>query len=39
VIGFDGHGDEVEEVAVASVYETVVSLTGGIDLAEKVNRW
>jgi hypothetical protein len=35
----DGHGDEVEEVAVASVYETVVNLTGGVDLAAQVERW
>jgi hypothetical protein len=35
----DGHGDEVEEVAVASVYKTVVNLTGGIDLAAQVERW
>lgn len=35
----DGHGDEAEEAAVASVYETVVSLTGGVDLAAEVKDW
>jgi hypothetical protein len=30
---------EAEEVAVASVYETVVNLTGGVDLTAQVERW
>jgi hypothetical protein len=35
----DDHSDTVEEVAVASIYETVVNLTGGVDLAAQVERW
>jgi hypothetical protein len=35
----DGHDDNVEEAAVASVYETVVKLAGGTDLAAQVERW
>ena len=34
----DDHSDTVEDNAVASVYETVVKLTG-IDLAAQVERW
>jgi hypothetical protein len=34
-----GHDNNVEEAAVASVYETVVKLTGGTDLASQIERW
>jgi hypothetical protein len=36
---YSERSDDVEEVAVASVYETVVKLAGGTDLAAQVERW